>query len=57
MWGLKQRMKAQILGGERGGDGRVSVYTREMVREGWRKLGGRRKSTRVTLAMRNTLSA
>lgn len=50
-------MKAQILGGERGGDGRVSVYTREMVREGWRKLGGRRKSTRVTLAMRNTLSA
>lgn len=50
-------MKAQILGGERGGDGRVSVYRREMVREGWRKLGGRRKSTRATLAMRNTLSA
>lgn len=28
-----------------------------MVREGWRNLGGKRKSTGVTLAMKNTISA
>lgn len=34
-----------------------SVYPGEVVREGWRKFGARRKSTRVTLAIRNILSA
>ena len=33
-----------------------SVYPGQVVREGWKKFGGRRKSTRVTLTMRNTLS-
>lgn len=34
-----------------------SVYSEEVVRERCKKSGGRREGTRVTLAMRNILSA
>lgn len=57
--GVKERLgqtkQAQMPGGERSVDG--SVYSGEVVRERGRKSGGRREGTRVTLAMRNTLSA
>lgn len=58
-WGLggrlRQRKQAQIPWGER--EVGMAEYPGEMVREGWRKIRGRRKSSRVTLAMRNTFSA
>lgn len=41
---LRLRKQTHMPGGERGGNGRVRMYTGEVVREGWRKFGVGRKA-------------
>lgn len=53
---LKQRTKPKCSG-KREVWMEECMYTGKMIAEGWRKFGGRKKSSRVTLTMRNILSA